>query len=544
MKKNIFKFFSIAIAFFLFSSNVNAGSLNISASNTSPYVGGNVIITVKTNSLAGKFSVSSSNSGVLSGGGVEDWIEGTVTYTFTAKSVGTATVTVRPVDVADYDGNVYTNSQSVTINVRSNSGSSSNSENNSSGNSSNSGNTSNNKNLSSNNYLSAFSIDGATLNPTFNKNTLEYSIELKSKTTEITLNATAEDSKSKITGTGKISVNEGINTIEVVVTAENGSTKTYTIKATVKELDPINVTVDGEKYTVVRKKELLKIPDNYKETTVKINDQDVPALYSNSTKLTLVGLKNSDGTIELYIYDSNKETYKYYNELKFKNVTLLLLDMDEELLPKGYIKSDSSIEGKKIVAYKLSSSSKFSLVYGMNVETGETSLYMYDSVEQTLQRYNDEEIINLNNTIENYKMFIYCLFGVIGLLLLILLIIFIVSKKKKKKNKSDDYSAKHVENDEEESKPKYLSETKLDTLEKKEMDKIEDDKSLETEESGTDIKEEDTNEISEKEQEKLMKILNKQKEKKQKKLEKEEIKRLKKIANDKKKRPYDDMEQI
>ena len=42
------------------------------------------------------------------------------------------------------------------------------------------------------------------------------------------------------------------NKIEVVVTAQNGSTKTYTIEVTVKDLNPITVQVDGKNYTVVK----------------------------------------------------------------------------------------------------------------------------------------------------------------------------------------------------------------------------------------------------------------------------------------------------
>lgn len=52
--------------------------------------------------MIGKFSVTSSNGSVLSGGEGSVWLENeSKTYTFTAKSIGSATVTINSLDVAD-----------------------------------------------------------------------------------------------------------------------------------------------------------------------------------------------------------------------------------------------------------------------------------------------------------------------------------------------------------------------------------------------------------------------------------------------------------
>ena len=79
-----------------------------------------------------------------------------------------------------------------------------------------------------------------------------------------------------------------------MVEAENGSTKTYTIVVNVKEKDPINVKVNKEDLSVVRKTDELKdlIKDYYVETTVKINDEEVPAYKIEALDLTLVALKD------------------------------------------------------------------------------------------------------------------------------------------------------------------------------------------------------------------------------------------------------------
>lgn len=82
---------------------------------------------------------------------------------------------------------------------------------------------------STNNNLKEIRIEGFTdFNAAFKKDQLEYTLEVGNLVTDITLTASAEDSKSKVDIT-KAPLNVGPNTITVVVTAESGSVKTYTI---------------------------------------------------------------------------------------------------------------------------------------------------------------------------------------------------------------------------------------------------------------------------------------------------------------------------
>ena len=62
---------------------------------------------------------------------------------------------------------------------------------------------------------------------------------VNSNTTKIKINALVNDSKAKVNGTGEFEVVEGSNSFSVVVTAENGSTKTYTLNVVAPEKDPI-----------------------------------------------------------------------------------------------------------------------------------------------------------------------------------------------------------------------------------------------------------------------------------------------------------------
>ena len=290
---------------------------------------------------------------------------------------------------------------------------------------------------SKNNNLSSLEVEGQTLSPEFNKDTLEYSVELENDVEKINVIAKAEDSKSSINGVGEVTVEEGNNKIEIKVTAQNGNEKIYVINAKVKELDPINVKVGNEEFSVVRKIKNLEKPNElFEESTVMINDTEVPSFTNSKAKITIIGLKDKDGDVSYYIYNNNKEFSKY-NELKIGNLIIILKDMDESKLPDNYKEYNVTINKNKIKGYKYKASSSFYLINGINLETGKENLYVYDKSENTIQRYNDEVIKGLNNDLNNYIK--YTIIGgssVGGLIIIISVILIVKSRNNKKNNKN------------------------------------------------------------------------------------------------------------
>ncbi len=287
---------------------------------------------------------------------------------------------------------------------------------------------------SKNNNLSSLSVEGYTLSPNFNKNTLEYNVELPNGVTKIKINGSKEDGTANINGLGEHNVSEGKNKIEIKVTAQNGSVKTYIINATVKELDPIIVSFDNEEYNVVRKKEQITAPnDTFVEKTILINELEVPAFENDKLGFTLVGLKDSEGNINLYIYDELKNTYTLYQEYTFSSLIIYIND-NKNNIPTNYLPAKVEINEHKVNAYQLKPNSKFYLFNGINVVTGEENLYVYDSKEQTIQRYNDNEA--LDDYIENEKIYQYIIIGLGSFIIityLVLLISLITKKSHKKK---------------------------------------------------------------------------------------------------------------
>lgn len=91
------------------------------------------------------------------------------------------------------------------------------------------------KDGSPNNTLSGLSVSNQTITPDFGKFVTNYDMIVEYEVSSININAVAADSKAKITGAGTVGLSVGNNRIDVVVKAENGDERTYTINVVRKE---------------------------------------------------------------------------------------------------------------------------------------------------------------------------------------------------------------------------------------------------------------------------------------------------------------------
>ena len=300
---------------------------------------------------------------------------------------------------------------------------------------------------SKNNNLSALEVEGFTLTPEFKTDILEYSVVVPENTKEVNIKATVQDKRASVNGIGTQAVNPGANKFSVIVRAQSGAEKTYVINVEVKDENPINVTVNGKNYTVVKIKENLPAASLYTETTININGFEIPAYKNDNTNLVLVGLKDEEGNISLYIYNKDKNEYQEYNEIGVNKITIYPLTSNEEI--KGYKKDTITINGVKVDGYYYTKDSDYVIIYGINVETGDKGFYMYDKKMQSLIKYNDEYIIDLNKKIELYT---YIIIGFSGVFILMIIIMIVLAKKKSGKKKKQKPIEKEIPKKEEESK--------------------------------------------------------------------------------------------
>ena len=85
-------------------------------------------------------------------------------------------------------------------------------------------------NKSTNNYLKSLMVEGYKLTPEFDKQTLEYNLNISNGVKEITIIANSDDNKATIKGNGKVEVQNNKTECKIEVTAESGTVRTYTIK--------------------------------------------------------------------------------------------------------------------------------------------------------------------------------------------------------------------------------------------------------------------------------------------------------------------------
>ena len=418
-KKILTGAFILLFVFIFKLNNVNAASCRIGVSAPASVNSGStfkVTVVTSSSSTLGTFeytlSYDSSKVSLTSGQlHVVDFShvgQKSASYTYTFKSLTSGTASFKAVNasVLDFDGNeCLSGSGSASVNMRTKEEVEA--------------------SYSRNNYLKSLSVEGATLAPAFSKETLEYSVTLPPDTTKAVISATPEDSKSSVTGTGEVDVIDGLNKIEVTVTAEHGEKKTYVINLTVEELKPIVVKIKGKVYTVVRKKgQVENIPIGFSESKTKIKGEEVLAYKSDITKLTLVALKDQKGDVKLFIYEKGK--YKEFSDAKGKDVNLLILS--DKKAPLGYVKTKVEYNNKEIECYKLyKSNNDFYLVYAQDLETGEKTFYTFDKKNNTFQRFNGFEY-----NILKYLALITIVLVVLFILRIIFKIVKLFTPKEKK----------------------------------------------------------------------------------------------------------------
>ena len=224
----------------LFATRVFAVSISVTPSSTTVSPGKSFSVTIKGNDATGRVNIS------VSGGSASTssvWIENnSQKITVTAGSSGTVKIsaTGELSSSAGEDKNVSASASVKIVKPSTGVGSSS-------GNSSSSSGTTNKKPTtnttkpvetpkSTDSTLSALSVKEGAISPEFKKDVKEYSLTIPYETSEVNVTATATDSKAKVAIEGNKDLKEGENIVKVLVTAEDGTSTTYTIKVTRKRV--------------------------------------------------------------------------------------------------------------------------------------------------------------------------------------------------------------------------------------------------------------------------------------------------------------------
>ncbi|MBQ8281014.1 MAG: cadherin-like beta sandwich domain-containing protein [Lachnospiraceae bacterium] len=260
--------------------------------------------------------------------------------------------------------------------------------------------------------LKGLSVGEGSLSPAFSADVTEYSISVGAGVGSLTISATPNSSYAKVSISGN-ELKEGDNTVKVTVTAENGNQKVYSIYVNKAKATPsptpeptstptpsptptpgaevtvnnLGVNEQGEAVLspvtlIVENKITVNVPAGFDMSSVTIQGHTVEALKLNDGDVTLVQL--SDGN--LYVYDSAAGTYDLYQTIDTLARHYRISMAPEEEIPTGYTLTTIELNGAIYPAYRLTAEDEFLLIY---VEGGQW--YKYDTVENTIQRYDSSE---------------------------------------------------------------------------------------------------------------------------------------------------------
>lgn len=407
--KNLKKIFILIITFMFSVISVDALSASISVNKSTIENGKSVTASVTVSGTAA-WNISINSSGATSGctqkfaDATSDGKNATKTFSVTCKSTSTGIINfVMSGDITSSDGTnkKISGSKSVTVVTP--------------------------RAKSTNNKLKDLSVDDYEISPEFDKDVNEYSVTVPSTVEKINIVAKKADDYASLSGTGEKTVEDGVNVFEIVVTSETGVSNTYKLTVNVEDQNPIEVTVNGKKYTVVKVAKNLVKPELFEETTIKIGEYDIPAFINELSKYTLVGLKDESGNIELFVYKDGE--YSKYNEFISDKQSVVFLKMDK--VPTNYKKTTITINEEKIVAYRLNGDDR-ALLYGINLATGKKNYYTYDMNEKTLQIF---DVINYEKNVDDTKNIQYIIYGLAGCTLFSMILVILFASKSNKMKK-------------------------------------------------------------------------------------------------------------
>ena len=458
------------ISMFAFNTNVYAASSSISVSSGNVYVGDSFTVSLYVNSSAA-WNVHVTASGPVSGCTIhkadasDDALDTNRSFSATCTATGEGTIVIRlSGDVTSAsDGNAVPVSGSRSVSVSQKpaptpSPTPSQPGNNTNKNNNNQTNNNNNKqnstqndgdNKSKNNNIKNISVDGYNLIKVDSNN---YTLSVTNDVTNINVKATAEDSKSKVTGTGNHNINVGENNIEIIVTAENGSQNKINIKVTRKDgyyledldsilnnnkITDINITIKSD--TIITKEDLEKIKNSKK--TVKFNyyNDDKSLAYSWIIDGSKIKTTSNLSTIITNDSDNKKDILKLSNYAD--GLFVVLKQNDLPLGTKLKLFVGNKYENNDFVnVYSYRNNKLYLLKNKIKMDNGYVEFDL-DNASEYFVTMSTIPNTNITTKVENNEKIsiLPIIILIICLVIIGIIIIFIIKNKRKKKDNYDDY---------------------------------------------------------------------------------------------------------
>lgn len=408
LRKNIICILLSMAFLIIIAPKVNAANLLINFSSPTAKVGDTITATVTGKGISGKVNLSVSGNATLSENSI--FVDGSKSVSVKINGEGDVKITATAEDMKETsNATSYNGATAGTIKVSSNSSSSS----------SNTTTKSNNANLS-NLGIKPNDFKGFTPSKTSYDVTVTHDVE------EVTVYATAQDKKATIKGNETKKLNVGKNALNVVATAEDGTTKTYTINVTREEnknagnvtsSNTIETSSDNNENTQTTDLKKLSIKGHTLTPTFSPNvyeykldvKEDVSSLEietegaNNNVSIDIVGnenLKDGENIITLLVYNEETKQNSTYQ------ITVNKTSVNEN--EKNNTLSDAAKKANKIRSILLGIMAFIIvciiifIIVKHKINSSEEEMYEYDEDDKEKIDFDDEDL-QINNEEEEQK---------------------------------------------------------------------------------------------------------------------------------------------
>ena len=288
---------------------------------------------------------------------------------------------------------------------------------------------------SSNNALASLTVSAGELAPAFDPTITDYTLSLPLRTNKITFTATPSDSKATVQGDGEVALRGGENKVAVVVTAEDGSAKTYNITVKVAREPTVFFSLNGESLGVMQDTDGVTPPAGFSPTTVPYSGEELPA-WTNAAGQMLLYLVNQDTLAAgFYLYDEVEGVQSPYLPIVYGATTYVYTGVpaEKESIP-GLTLCDVEAFGHILKGWKYRDASlqDFCVLYLMDAG-GNYGCHTYDSQSGTLQRFSGAVFTDDGRTMRVPMLYVYIAGGAAAVLLLLVIILAAVCISRGKK---------------------------------------------------------------------------------------------------------------
>ena len=309
---------------------------------------------------------------------------------------------------------------------------------------------------SGDNSLSSLTLSAGTLSPAFEGSVTEYSAQVGSDVSEITVTPKTSNAKATVESiTGNKDLKEGLNVITVLVKAENGTQASYKINVTKGktsaagsagasdigadsltdgENDPADgaqtpvsdgdsIVIDGVSYQISEEFSEDAIPEGFSKADFEYKGKPHKGLVFDSGHLGMYYLVNEAGEGRFFVYDADRDKFYPYVRLSSGEHFIILMVVPNAVIPPDHYEAAQLTIGdvSGISAYQYAGdedaeivkdesgsgenisggTSDFYIFYGMD-PSGVSSWYQYDVKQGTYQRFN-EEAVGQSDPAEDYE---------------------------------------------------------------------------------------------------------------------------------------------